>query len=90
MSLVTLEELIEKDVINVVNGKNLGNVCDMEIDVNPGRILTIKVSEGRGLFSFFRREEGITIPWDQVVKIGDDVIIVNYLDRLELQEPKSV
>ncbi len=90
MSLISLEELVEKDVINVVNGKNLGNVCDMEINVGPGNIITIKVSQGRGLFSFFRKEEGIVIPWDQVVKIGDDVIIVNYLDRLELQEQKGV
>ncbi len=80
MSLVTFKELETKDVINVVDGRNLGNICDMSYEIGPGRILSITTKKAGGLFSFFRKDDGIIIAWDQVVKIGDDVVIVNYLN----------
>ncbi len=80
MSLETFRELEAKDVINVVDGKNLGNICDMSFEIGPGRILSITTKKSAGLFSFFKKEDGIEIAWDQVVKIGDDVVIVNYLN----------
>ncbi len=84
MSLVTFKELEAKDVINVVDGKNLGNICDMSLEIGPGRILSITTKKAGGLFSFFKKESGIIIAWDQVVKIGDDVVIVNYLNGTSL------
>ncbi len=71
---------VEETVINVVDGRNLGNICDMSYEIVPGRIISITTKKAAGLFSFFKKEEGIIINWDQVVKIGDDVVIVNYLE----------
>ncbi len=84
MSLETFKELEAKDVINVVDGRNLGNICDISFEIGPGRILSITTKKASGLFSFFKKDEGTVIAWDQIVKIGDDVVIVNYLNGSSL------
>ena len=39
----TFNELRDRDVINVCDGKRLGFVCDMEIDTACGKILKLIV-----------------------------------------------
>lgn len=72
-------QIAAKDVVNVINGEILGNVNDLEIEPNSGQIFCIYIDRRFGLLnSLFGRREQIRIPWDQIVKIGEDVIIVNY------------
>lgn len=68
----------DKDVVNVVDGKKIGFVCDLEIEVNSGKIFFIYVQTISRLLNIFSKDEKIKIPWDQIIKIGEDVIIVNY------------
>ena len=63
-----------KEVINISDGERLGFVCDMEIDNQTGHILTLIVpSKEKKIFS---KQSGIKIPWENVSKIGDDIIFV--------------
>ncbi|ERJ13608.1 YlmC/YmxH family sporulation protein [Haloplasma contractile] len=71
-------EICEKEVVNVINGKAIGNVVDLEIEPNSGRIFFIYVQQIEGLLSIFNKPEKLKIPWNQIVKIGVDVIIVNF------------
>jgi YlmC/YmxH family sporulation protein len=66
------------EVINVVDGRNIGNIVDMEIEPISGQILCIYVEICSGLFNLFNKAEKIVLNWEQIVKIGEDVIIVNY------------
>lgn len=69
-------DLKMKEVINVIDGKRMGNITDIEIDVESGRLTAIVVP-GLGRFlGIFGRNEDVVIPWDKINKIGMDVILV--------------
>ncbi|CQR71332.1 PRC-barrel domain protein [Sporomusa ovata DSM 2662] len=65
-----------KEVISVIDGKRMGHITDIEIDVDTGRLTAIVVP-GMGKFlGLFGRNEDVVIPWDKINKIGMDVILV--------------
>ncbi len=69
-------KLRQKEVVNIVDGARLGYICDLVLDVGTGRICAIVVP-GPSRFSFlFRGERDQVIPWKNIRKIGDDVILV--------------
>lgn len=70
-----IADLRDKEVVNICDGKMLGYVCDVEIDLNTGHLCSIIVpGESKG-FGFSRGGE-IIIPWDKIEKIGEDTILV--------------
>lgn len=79
-------ELRKKEVINTTDGKNLGLIYDIEIDVEKGKISAIIVPGGGRFFSFFGRNEDLIIPWERVVKIGIDVILVELKNVIDPQK----
>ena len=68
--------LMDKDVINLCDGRNLGNIIDFKIDACCGRLTSIVLPGERGLFGF-KKCTDIVIPWDKICKIGKDAIIVD-------------
>ncbi len=82
-TIMTLSDIEEKDVINVVTGERIGYVSSLKIDTNSGQIIAITVQPSMRFISFFsKEEESIVVPWNQILKIGEDVIIVNVNQRL--------
>jgi len=71
-----IEDLARKDVINVNDGSRLGFVCDVEIDVCDGRIISLIIYGRSKFFGLFGREEDLVIPWCNIQKIGEDIILV--------------
>jgi len=66
-----------KDVINIVNGKKLGNISDIELDPREGTIDAIVVPQIHRIFGLFgSAEAALIIPWNNIVKIGEDVVLV--------------
>lgn len=72
-----LSELQVKDVINVYDGKKIGNIIDAKIDGNDGKMMRLIVEPNKVFRRFFASKDELEIVWDQIVKIGDDVILVN-------------
>ena len=68
-----LSELQTKELINTINGKRVGNIIDV-IVTEDGRIKSLVLEEKRG--RKFTREETV-IYWNQITKIGDDIILVD-------------
>ena len=68
-----LSEIQLKEIVNIVNGSRLGTIVDVIID-DKGFIKTLVLEEKRG--HKFSREE-INISWGEIVKIGDDMILVD-------------
>ena len=83
---VTFCELRCKEIINVIDGKRLGRIIDLVFDLKCGRILGL-VAPGWRRFFGFRPREDIYIPWRNVCKIGDDVILVE-LRPVAVPEPQ--
>jgi len=75
---MSLSELRQKDVINTRDGQCLGKPMDIEFCALDGRVTAIVVP---GAFSFVHllrgERAGVVIPWENICKIGDDVILVD-------------
>lgn len=70
-----LSELQNKSIINLIDGKNIGNIIDISID-EKGKMTGLIVEKHRFIISFFTAKKEISIRWDQIEKIGEDVILV--------------
>ncbi|PGC21467.1 YlmC/YmxH family sporulation protein [Bacillus pseudomycoides] len=76
MTMIRISEFQIKDVVNVSDGKKLGNISDIDIDMNTGKIQAVIISKQTRMLGIFRKEAEFVIPWKQIVKIGEDVILV--------------
>ena len=74
---MTLSELRTKEVIDVQDGKRLGRVMDLEFCVSDSRITALVVPAETSFIQSLRGEKcGMVIPWENIRRIGDDVILV--------------
>ena len=71
-----LSDLQNKDVVDVKTGEKIGNVIDVLISEETGNILNLIIYEKKGLLNIIRGDE-VPISWNQIKKIGTDVILVN-------------
>lgn len=72
-------DLRAKEVVNICDGRNLGNIVDMIIDCRYAQVLGIVVPYERSFWSFFKPNKDIFIPWHRICKIGKDVILVDII-----------
>ncbi|WP_238654654.1 YlmC/YmxH family sporulation protein [Paenibacillus piscarius] len=72
-----------KDVINIVDGKRLGQISDLELDLRRGVIDAVIVPGYTRFMGLFGGGTDLVIPWRNIVKIGADVVLV------KLEEPRS-
>jgi YlmC/YmxH family sporulation protein len=87
--MLKISEFQTKDVVNILDGKKLGTVSDLEIDLKNGRIDAI-VCPGPGkFFGLFASGQDIVVPWNHIVKIGSDVILVRLDDKPYLIDEKE-
>lgn len=86
---IKISDFQSKDVINVVDGRRLGQICDLEIDPKLGRIEAIVMPGSGGWLGFFRAKQELVIPWHNIVKVGPDVILVRheYVEEWQMGEP---
>lgn len=70
-----LSDLQNKSVINLFDGKNIGNIIDVNID-DDGKTAGLIVEKHRFLLSYFTSKKELSIKWNQIEKIGEDVILV--------------
>ena len=71
--------LKNKDVVNMCDGKNLGNINDIIIDTCCGKVLGIVVPCNKSFFSFFKSNNELFIPYNRICKIGKDIILVDII-----------
>ncbi len=69
-----------KDVINIVDGKKLGQITDLLLDLRLGRIESVVVPHQGRFFGWFGSQGDVIIPWKNIIKIGMDVILVKLDD----------
>ncbi|WP_297135585.1 YlmC/YmxH family sporulation protein [Terrisporobacter sp.] len=74
--MIRVSDIMDKEIINVKNGKRMGFITDIDIDVNEGRVISFSTTgDGGGFFS--RGIDMNMIFWNDIFKIGCDTIIVN-------------
>ena len=85
-------ELQAKDVVNVVDGRKLGAIGDLDIDLESGLVRAMIIPPMGRFFGMFANGEEVVIPWSQIVKIGTDVVLVDLRGGAEhsyLSSPRS-
>ena len=73
------------DVVNVKDGRRLGPIKDLDLDLERGVVKGIIVqgpSRSRGFFGSGKSDDFV-LSWDRVKKIGVDVILVDANDLPE-------
>ncbi|HBP65474.1 MAG TPA: YlmC/YmxH family sporulation protein [Desulfosporosinus sp.] len=73
------------DVVNVKDGRRLGPIKDLDLDLERGVVKGIIVqgpSRNRGLFGSGKSDDFV-LTWERVKKIGVDVILVDANDLPE-------
>lgn len=73
-----LSEIQNKDVINLNSGMKVGNIIDIKINSETGKIESL-ILEKKKFSSIFNSNDEIEIYWTQINKIGEDVILVESL-----------
>ncbi len=71
---LSFSELKAKEVVNTQDGKKLGKICDLLFCYPENRVFGFTVPGGKS--GFFKKEERF-VAMKCIVKIGEDVILVN-------------
>ncbi|MCT8139747.1 YlmC/YmxH family sporulation protein [Anaerobacillus sp. CMMVII] len=79
--MLKISEIQSKDIVNISDGKVLGHIGDLDINLDEGTVKSIIIGgTGRMLTFLGGKEAEIVIPWENIVKIGSDVILVRLGD----------
>jgi YlmC/YmxH family sporulation protein len=74
VSMFSIANLRNMEVIEITSGAKLGFIKDLRVDCNEYKILSLLLPNQR--VSWFSKNELLEIPWEKVRKIGIDVILV--------------
>jgi len=74
--MARMYDLRQKEVINTTDGSRYGFVSDLEIDTEEGRITAIVVPGPGRVLGVFGRDQEYRVPWAQIKKIGEDIVLV--------------
>jgi YlmC/YmxH family sporulation protein len=89
--MIKISDLRNRDVINILDGRKLGNIMDIDLDLENGRVLSLIMPGQSRRFNFLSRKEEVNVPWNKIVRIGRDVILVeiplSYEDELRRDYP---
>ncbi|RFB19141.1 YlmC/YmxH family sporulation protein [Bacillus sp. HNG] len=81
--MVKISDFQAKDVVSVVDGKRLGNIGDIDINLTTGKIDAIVIGGYGKVLGLFGRDEEVVIPWRNIIKVGKDVILVRTQNNIE-------
>ena len=74
-----LSDLQGKYIVNVNDGTKIGSIIDVIID-NNGSIVSMIVQGNKFFSNLFSSKNDVEIKWEQIKKIGEDVILVNIVN----------
>lgn len=81
---MTFRELCAKEVVQLSNGACLGRADDLELDPQTAQIQSLQLLGRPRFFGLLGRDATLTIPWEEIDKIGVDAVLV----RTELPPPE--
>ena len=81
---MTFRELCAKEVVQLSNGACLGKADDLELDPQTAQIQSLQLLGRPRFFGLLGRDATLTIPWEEIDKIGVDAGLV----RTELPPPE--
>lgn len=74
--MLKISDLRMREIVNIVDGRRMGLIKDIDIDLENGRIAALILPGPSRLLGLLGKDEEVVIPWEKIVKIGVDVILV--------------
>lgn len=78
-------EIRSKEVIHITDGERIGFISDLEIDFDSGKIISLCIPGAYKMMGFFGKDREKTVNWEDIKKIGDDLIIIDGKPKLSEQ-----
>jgi YlmC/YmxH family sporulation protein len=69
-------DLRYREVIDIKSGMRLGYVSDAEMDQSEGKLISLITPGKAKWFGLLGREDDYIVPWSSIVRIGEDIIMV--------------
>ena len=71
-----LSTLQEKDIVNINDGRKIGRIIDARID-SDGKIINLVIDQKKNIRNILSSSSDINISFNQIKKIGSDVILID-------------
>lgn len=71
---MNLSDLQSKDIVNMADGRKIGNIIDAQFNISTGVIEKLIIEPTKSFFSLKNNE--MEIKFSEIKKIGEDVILV--------------
>ena len=71
-----MSELQTKEIIDISSGKRVGSISDLIVD-SKGNITKLLLDKKIGKRLLTNYKEDTELSWSQIIKIGDDIILVD-------------
>ena len=78
-----ISDLQERQIVNIADGRCLGNIKDIELNILDGSIQALVLPSMGGFWNLIQNQGELLIPWQKVVRLGVDVVLI---DMPELTE----
>ena len=73
---MTFTELKQKDVVNICDGRRIGKPMDLVLN-ECAAVEALIVPVAGGILGLLKQDrDGCLVPWNRILRIGDDVILV--------------
>ncbi|MBR3161712.1 MAG: YlmC/YmxH family sporulation protein [Bacilli bacterium] len=80
---MNLSDLQDKEIIDISTGRRVGSIVDVII-TRKGEISKLVLEEKRVAKKIFgNNKESNTITWNKIIKIGDDIILVDCDNKID-------
>ena len=71
-----LSDLQRKDIVNINDGRIVGRVIDADINEKDGTLISLIIEKNKYFKNIFSNETEVSIRFDQIKKLGSDVILI--------------
>ena len=72
-----MSELQRKDIVNINDGRIIGKIIDADINDSDGSLVSLVIEKNKYLRNIFSSENDLLIKFDQIKKLGSDVILID-------------
>lgn len=76
-----LSSFTKKEVVNVLDGRRLGFLCDVEVELTTGKVEAIVISVPTKILTSGSKSTELVIPFNKIKKVGEDIILVHVEER---------
>ncbi len=87
--MVRISDLASLEAINLEDGRVLGFIDDLEIDLARGRIISVVIPAPSGIWAWLSGGREHVIPWESIVRVGEDVILVRHREGSSIKNRES-